>query len=84
MVLTLINDRLNANKARQTQLFMQLYDRFDDKDFQRQWMEVIYQWEREDYDDFERKYGSGNLEAFSSSFSVAAYFEGIWCSLKEN
>lgn len=61
---------------------MKLYERWSDKDFQRRWMDVVYNWEWKDYDDFEMKYGSSNIEAFSSSFSVSAFFEGIGVLVK--
>ena len=72
----------NANRTRQTELFMKLYDRWNEKGFQKQWMDVVYQWGWKDYDDFEIKYGSGNTEAFSSSFSVSAFFEGVGVLVK--
>lgn len=72
----------NAGRARQTELFMKLYERWEDEDFEKHWMEVVYEWEWKDYDDFDKKYGSGNLEAFSNAFSVLAYFEGIGVLVK--
>jgi hypothetical protein len=72
----------NAAKARQTELFMKLYERWYDESFQQHWMEVIYKWQWADYDDYERKYMSGNIQAFASGFSVLAYFEGIGVLVK--
>ena len=78
----LISDRMNAKVSRQTQLFMDLYNRWDDKEFQKKWMEVIYEWSWKDWDEFQMKYGIGNLDAYASSFSVSAYFEGIGVLVK--
>lgn len=68
----------NLNKTRQTELFMNLYETFRNREFQRQYAEIIFQHKWKDFDDWLKKYGPvTNIEAFSSWISVPAYFEGI-------
>ena len=42
-------------ETRQAQLFMQAYNRFTEKEFQKSWFEMVIQWEWDDYDDFMAK-----------------------------
>ena len=65
-------------ETRQAQLFMQAYNRFTEKEFQKSWFEMVIQWEWDDYDDFMAKYGpKTNSEDASKFGSVLAYFEGL-------
>ena len=65
-------------ETRQAQLFMQAYNRFTEKEFQKSWFEMVSQWEWDDYDDFMTKYGpKTNSEDASKFGSVLAYFEGL-------
>ena len=65
-------------ETRQAQLFMQAYNRFTEKEFQKSWFEIVSQWEWDDYDDFMAKYGpKTNSEDASKWGSVLAYFEGL-------
>ncbi len=65
-------------ETRQAQLFMQAYNRFTEKEFQKSWFEMVSQWEWDDYDDFMAKYGpKTNSEDASKWGSVLAYFEGL-------
>ena len=80
-VLNIQNNRRNQQQqleTRQAQLFMQIYSRFDDPDWMRNWAEVVRQWEWTDYDDWHSKYSpEENIEASVMYGSIAAYFEGI-------
>ena len=68
----------NLNETRQTELFMNLYETFRSREFQKQYAEIIFQHTWKDFDDWLEKYGPvTNVEAFSSWISVPAYFEGI-------
>jgi len=68
----------NLNETRQTELFMNLYETFRSREFQKQYAEIIFQHTWKDFDDWMEKYGPvTNIEAFSSWISVPAYFEGI-------
>ena len=81
----------NANKTqqqaletRQAQLFMQLYNQFRDKEFQRDISSIYNIWEWTDYNDFEDKYGrTTDSEKYSSFVSVITYFEGIGVLLNQ-
>jgi len=72
-ILTLRNTRL----TRQAQLFMQLYQNFTSQDLHKNHIEMLnYEWE--DYDDFERKYGSDyNIDSYSKRASLWLWFNGI-------
>lgn len=73
----------NWVRTRETQLFMGLYETFRDREFQKQYCEIIFQHEWRDFDDWLEKYGpTTNIETFSSWVSVPAYFEGIGVLLK--
>ena len=73
----------NATKTRQAQLYMQIYDKWSSPEFNQQWGEIINNWEWEDFDDFNEKYGSENNSlGLSKWFSTAAYFEGIGVLVK--
>jgi len=70
-------------ETRQAQLFMQIYDRFNDKEFQKQWAEIMYIFAWGDYDDWAKKYSPfENLDAFASRISIGSYFEGIGVLVK--
>lgn len=65
-------------ETRQAQLFMQFYDQFRTRDFQREWTDITRIWEWRDYDEFVEKYGpQTNPEAYSSMMSVGNYFDGV-------
>jgi len=67
----------NANRTRQAQLFMQLYDRWVDVEF-KQLQREVSEMSWVDYDDYLRKYGpQSNPEANDKTRSLGAYFEGI-------
>lgn len=73
----------NQNRTRQAQLFMQLYDRFHDKEFMKKFVDINDLWEWRDYDDFLKKYGpETNLEAYSSWASVGNFYEGMGVLVK--
>jgi len=84
--LTLRNTQKNRQQqleTRQTQMFMQLYDRFNQKDHQRTFTEVIWGMNWDDYQDWYRKYGpETNPKWFTSMQSIHAFFEGIGVLVK--
>jgi len=68
----------HALETRQAQLFMEIYNEYRNKEFQRNISSIYNIWEWEGYDDFQEKYGrSTNSEAYSSFASVNSYFEGM-------
>jgi hypothetical protein len=90
-ILNLRNTQKNMQmtlETRQAQLFMQIYDRQTDPEFQkRRAMLMKMQWI--DCDDFIKKYGDyfndkkeANMEVYSSLWSVQNYLEGIGVLVK--
>ena len=78
----------NANKTqqmaletRQTQLFMYLYDKWSSEDFIIKLLEIL-QWEWEDYQDYNRKYGYANKDKAVQRIAVGAFFEGLGVLVK--
>jgi hypothetical protein len=70
----------NALETRQTQLFMNIYQTFQNKDFQQDYLETIYERHWEDYEDFMTKYGTGSGSEVSvrmSIFNLENFFEGL-------
>jgi len=67
----------NQNKTRQNQLFMNLYQVYRSKEFRTIYNRILFEWEWTDYEEYWSKYGSSNLEDFTDSSTVVAYFEGI-------
>ena len=65
-------------ETRQAQLFMYMYDRWNDPEFLTHWNE-IFSWEWTDYDDFENFRSDANRVSFSS---VAIFFEGVGVLVK--
>jgi hypothetical protein len=74
----------NAEKTRKTQLFMQLYNHVTSKEFVQNFGDTLNM-EWEDYEDFERKWGSGNnTEAYAKRYTVWYAYDGIGYLLKHN
>jgi len=69
----------NANNTRQTQLFMQVYERFQDQTFIKMWNELMNRsWDSPE--DYLAKYGGWD----DTALSVQTYFEGIGVLLMKN
>ncbi len=70
-------------ETRQAQLFMQIYDHYNDREFAKQLAEPLFNWEWEDVDDFWDKYGpETNIDAYSMWASVFNYFKGVGVLVK--
>jgi len=68
----------NQGRTRQTQLFMQIYDRYMDKEFQAIEAEIFNQWSWEDLDDFMSKYGgAADPEAYGKHTQIGVFYEAI-------
>jgi hypothetical protein len=65
----------NANKTRQAQLFMNLYDTYHSPEFRKKWHDLI-RWEWKDLEEWRKKHGqkSEDLAAYTSMLS---FFNGI-------
>ena len=74
----------NANKTqkvqletRQAQLFMQIYNRFQEIEFRQNFNDVLTR-EWDDYDDYVKKYGRiNNPLAQAKSASIGLFFDGL-------
>jgi hypothetical protein len=74
----------NANRTRQAQLYMQIFDRLNTKEFIRTWLEVMYHQDWEDGEEGERKYGpTAYLEAATKLFAVGMLYETIGMLVSE-
>jgi len=73
-----------ALETRQAQLFSQYHLYFNDKAFAKDRLDIRNYWEWEDYEDFNRKYGtaSRDLDLYSQWTSLLAYYEGLGVLVK--
>ena len=67
-------------ETRQAQLFMQVYNRWSDRELTRMQME-FQTWEWDDYDDWVEKYES-NLDAKSLRATIGMFYEGVGVLIK--
>ena len=64
-------------QTRQAQLFMQIYSKFDDREFTRNQLQIQFD-QYKDYDEWLQRYGSENkMEAYSAWILVARFFHGV-------
>jgi len=74
----------NSNKARKTQLLMQLRTLYLDKEWLKDFAELLED-EWTDIEDYNKKYGySNNPEHYAKSFRLFEYLDGIGYLLHEN
>jgi hypothetical protein len=80
-VLTVRNTQKNQQlqlETRQAQLFMQIYDKFTNKEYVKDWVDFVFLQEFDDYQEYMEKYGyRNNLDAWASRVAISDYFEGI-------
>jgi hypothetical protein len=68
----------NSNKAREAGLYMQLWNSFRNPEFVRNFNEVMYHYQWDDYEDYVTKYGViNNLETSTKITSVFSLFENL-------
>ena len=74
-VLTVRNTRIN----RDTQLFMQIFSLTNDPDFIKRITEMITEMEWDDWEDFERKYGTsvGNYENYGYRYALWKRYDAL-------
>lgn len=62
---------------------MQIYNRITDKAFMKRFLDIIFNWEWTDYDDFMEKYGpENNIDAWADSASAGLYLDGLGSHVK--
>ena len=65
-------------ETRQSQLFMPIYMQYYEKDFLKNYRDIVSNWEWSDYNDFMEKYGPNtNPEAFAAASNVLVFFHAI-------
>ena len=75
----------DSNKSRQAQLWMQLTESFRDREFLKQYNEILYHQKWESHDDWVKKYGvEKNIEANTKITSVLSLFETVGVLVKHN
>ena len=72
----------HQQKTRQTQMFMQIYQRWSNTETSQQVWEMI-NWEWEDVEDYRNKYGTKHPEKISMSQSHFNYYDGLGLLLKK-
>jgi len=85
---TLRNTQKNQQQAletRQAQLYMQLYSFYDNKEFLKDYCNIVNVYVFDDTEDFLRRYGPlVDNEAFSSWLRVGRFFDGVGILIKRN
>ena len=74
----------NATKARQAQVYVQLWNKFNSPEFFKRYYDFLNR-EWDDYDDWVEKYGKHrvtDIGKFSEAVSLGTYFEGVGVLLK--
>jgi hypothetical protein len=84
-ILTLRTNQRNIKQTldtRQVQLFMNIYQKFEEPDFQSTFWDLMsYQWK--DFDDYLAKYGQeANASAWIKFQAIGTFFEGIGVLVK--
>jgi hypothetical protein len=68
----------NLVKTRQAQFFLNLYNKFSEKDVLTMYIEVLFLWKWEDFHDFLEKYGpEKNLDEFMKWVIVTTHLENM-------
>jgi hypothetical protein len=74
----------NAEKTRRTQLFMNIYNQFYDKEFQKCYLTMLYHEEWNSFEEWWGKYGPSNLEHYSGWMAWGTYLAGIAMLVKQD
>jgi hypothetical protein len=68
----------NIVKARQGELFLNLYDHYNNPTFVRRFGDLLFNWSWKDYDDWHEKFSpEANIKAYASWASIGNYFKGV-------
>ena len=76
VVLTVLELR-NIVRARHGELFLDLYDHYNNPAFVKCYSDVLFNWTWKNYEDWKEKYGTQNIEAYSFWASTGNYFKGV-------
>jgi hypothetical protein len=74
----------NAEKTRRTQLFMNIYNQFYDKEFQKGYLKILHNEKWNSFEEWWSKYGPSNLEHHSEWMAWGTYLAGIAMLVKQD
>lgn len=73
----------NQSRTRKTQLFMEIYNKFNDSTEKTQEFMELARWEFDGYDDFMERYGpEKNIRTWSNLYHTMMFYEGIGILVK--
>jgi len=78
---SIIMQNRKAEKARRTQLMMQLFGPLRNFEFIRQWVEIVLTWEWKDFDEWMKKYFQ-NPNEYPKFIYVTSFFNSLGLLLK--
>lgn len=68
----------NIVKARYGELFLDLYDHYNDPAFVERYSDLVFNWSWKDFEDWRKKYSpEADVKAFSVWSSVGNFFKGV-------
>jgi len=68
----------NIVKARQGELFLDLYDHYNDPMFIERYSDLVFNWSWKDFEDWRKKFSpEANVKAYSSWSSIGNFFKGV-------
>lgn len=74
----------NIVRARHAELFLDLYDHYNDPTFVSRFSDLLFNWSWEDYEDWHKRFSpQANIADYSSWASVGNYFKGVGVLVKE-
>ena len=68
----------NIVKARQGELFLDLYDHYNDPEFVERYSDLVFNWSWKDFEDWQKKYSpEANIKDWATWSSVGNFFKGV-------
>lgn len=67
----------NQNRTRQAQLHMQIFNELNSEGRWRDFLDAMYSWEWDGYDDFQEKYGTSNPDVYAKLTSLWWVYNSI-------
>jgi len=74
----------NIVRTRHGELFLDLYDHYNDPEFVKRFSDLVWNWSWKDYSDWRKKSSpEANIEAYTSFAAVGNYFKGVGVLVEE-
>jgi hypothetical protein len=74
----------NIVRARHGELFLDLYDHYNNPEFVKHFSDLVWNWSWKDYDDWRKKSSpEANIEAYASFAAVGNFFKGVGVLVEE-